>query len=100
MGLAQLWKISDPYQAKIDAGQKLLTGVALPIAPSSQPTAPTAASPNDSVTIADVNAYFAAGYTYEDALGLGNLWKIADTYQVKIDAGQKLLAGQTLPIKP
>ncbi len=101
VGLAQLWKISDPYQAKIDAGQKLLAGVTLPIAPSSTPTAPTVvASPNDSVTIADVNAYFAAGYTYEDALGLGNLWKIADTYQVKIDAGAKLLAGETLPVAP
>jgi hypothetical protein len=101
VGLAQLWKISDPYQAKIDGGQKLLAGVALPIAPSSQPTPPTvSASPNDSVTIADVDAYFAAGYTYDDAVTLGKLWNDSDTYQVKIDAGTKLLAGQTLPIKP
>ena len=36
-----------------------------------------------------MNKYFAAGYTYDDAVTLGTLWKIADTYQVKIDAGQE-----------
>jgi len=96
--LAQLWKISDPYQAKIDAGQKLLDGVALPIAPSSQPTASTVVtSSSNAASTADLNAYFAAGYTYEDALGLAQLWKISDPYQAKIDAGQKLIAGETLP---
>ena len=101
VGLAQLWKISDPYQAKVDAGGKLLAGVALPIKPGSQPTAPTTpTSPGDSVTTADLNAYFAAGYTYEDAVGLAQLWKISDPYQAKIDGGAKLLAGQTLPVAP
>lgn len=103
VGLAQLWKISDPYQAKVDAGAKLLAGVALPVAPSSQPTPPTVAagsSSSDSASTADLNAYFAAGYTYEDALGLASLWKIPDAYQVKVDAGAKLLAGETLPIQP
>jgi uncharacterized protein YciW len=99
--LAQLWNGSDPYQAKIDAGKKLIAGETLPIAPGSQPTAPTVAtSSSDAATTADLNAYFAAGYTYEDALGLAGLWKIADAYQVKVDAGAKLLAGETLPIAP
>jgi uncharacterized protein YciW len=101
VGLAQLWKMTDPYQAKIDAGAKLVAGVALPLKPGSQPTAPTVAtSSSDSVSTADLNAYFAAGYTYEDALGLGTLWKDSDTYQVKVDAGAKLLAGETLPVAP
>jgi hypothetical protein len=30
---------------------------------------------------------------------LGKLWKDSDTYQVKIDAGKKLIAGQPLPFK-
>jgi uncharacterized protein YciW len=99
VGLAQLWNMTDPYQAKIDAGTKLLAGQTLPLAAGSQPTTPTVAtSSSDSATTADLNAYFAAGYTYEDALGLGQLWKTDDTYQVKIDAGAKLLAGLTLPI--
>jgi hypothetical protein len=101
VGLAQLWKISDPYQAKIDGGTKLLAGQTLPIAAGSQPTPPTVAtSSTASVSTADLNAYFAAGYTYEDALGLAELWKISDPYQVKVDAGAKLLAGETLPIAP
>jgi len=101
VGLAGLWKISDPYQAKIDAGTKLLAGDTLPIAPGSQPTPSTVAtSSSDSVSTADLNAYVAAGYTYEDALGLRGLWKISDVYQVKVDAGARLLAGETLPIAP
>jgi len=167
VGLAQLWKISDPYQAKIDAGKKLLAGETLPIAAGSQPTTPPSPIPTESVSATDLDAYFAAGYgydealqlaqlwhmtgdpatvkaeagrrllageklpiapispsptptgsapvngpdaavaayfgagyTYDDAVTLGKMWNIADTYQVKADAGQKLLAGQTLPIKP
>ena len=45
-------------------------------------------------------AYFAAGYTYNDAVALGTLWHETNTDQVKSDAGQKLLDGQTLPIAP
>ncbi|MDQ1465015.1 MAG: hypothetical protein QOC73_1956, partial [Actinomycetota bacterium] len=35
-----------------------------------------------------------------DAITLGKLWNETDTTQIKADAGQKLLAGQTLPIAP
>jgi hypothetical protein len=102
VGLAQLWKISDPYQAKIDAGQKLTAGQTLPFAAGSQPTPAAEISANAAASASDdaVNKFFNSGYTYDDAVTLGKMWKIADTYQVKIDAGQKLLAGQTLPIKP
>jgi hypothetical protein len=105
VGLAQLWNISDPYQAKIDAGGKLLAGATLPLKPGSQPTAPTVATSDSDSAAASaddgaVAAFFKSGYTYDDAVTLGKIWKIDDTYQVKIDAGQKLMAGQTLPIKP
>ncbi len=103
VGLAQLWKLPDPYQAKIDAGAKLLAGVTLPIAPGSQPT-PTATespSPEVSVSAVDLAAYFAAGYGYDDALQLAQLWHLTgDPATVKAEAGRRLLAGQTLPIAP
>jgi hypothetical protein len=98
VALGNLWNESDPWQVKADAGQKLLDGQTLPIAPGSAPAAPvdTTQTPTDK----DVNAFFAAGYTYNDAVKLGNLWNDTNTYQVKADAGKKLLDGQTLPIAP
>jgi hypothetical protein len=102
VGLAQLWKIADPYQAKIDAGVKLLAGVALPIAPGSQPTPlPTPTAPDDTVSATDLDAYFTAGYDYNDALQLAQLWHMTgDPATIKAEAGRRLLAGQQLPIKP
>jgi hypothetical protein len=103
VGLAQLWKITDPYQAKVDAGGKLLAGVALPIAPGSQPTPTATASPTPDVSVSatDLDAYFAAGYGYDEALQLAQLWHMTgDPATVKAEAGRRLLAGQTLPIRP
>jgi hypothetical protein len=93
--LAKLWNISDLSQVKIDAGAKLLAGQPLPIPPSGTP------APSASVAAQNaLNAYFNAGYTYNDAVRLAQLWNSTDVYQTKIDAGNKLLAGQTLPIAP
>ena len=103
VGLAQLWKITDPYQAKIDAGGKLLAGETLPIAPGSQPTPATPTNPtsNESVSATDLDAYFAAGYGYDDALKLAQLWHMnGDPATIKAEAGRRLLAGQQLPIAP
>jgi len=101
VGLAQLWKISDPYQAKIDAGAKLLAGVTLPIAPGSQPTPASSPTPTESVSATDLDAYFAAGYGYDDALRLAQLWHLkSDPASVKAEAGRRLLAGQRLPFAP
>ena len=47
-----------------------------------------------------MNAFFAAGYDYDDAVKLARLWKKSDPYQAKIEGGKRLLAGDTLPIKP
>ena len=79
-----MWHVTDIGQVKADAGQKLIAGQTLPIRPS----APA------------LDAYFAAGYTYNDAVTLGKLWHETDIGQIKSEAGQKLLAGQTLPIAP
>jgi hypothetical protein len=91
--LAKLWKIADPYQAKVEAGKKLLASETLPVRPSPQNV--QAAKEG-----AQVNAFFAAGYDYNDALQLAKLWKTADAYHAKVEAGKKLLAGETLPIRP
>jgi hypothetical protein len=45
-------------------------------------------------------AYFAAGYDYNNAVELGKIWNQTDITQIKAEAGQKLLDGQTLPVKP
>jgi hypothetical protein len=95
--LGNLWHETDITQVKADAGQKLLDGQTLPI----QPSGPTVVN-TTSGTQADRarTAFFAAGYTYDDAVTLGNLWHESDTFQVKADAGQKLLDGGKLPIAP
>jgi hypothetical protein len=97
VALGNLWHESDPWQVKADAGQKLIDGQTLPIAPGSSPNPP---APPVTQTDKDVNAFFAAGYTYDDAVKLGNLWNNTNTYQVKAEAGKKLLDGQPLPIAP
>jgi hypothetical protein len=104
--LGNMWHDSDITQVKTDAGQKLLDGQILPIRPSG-PSASAGASGGVAVTPAaptkqddEVQAFFAAGYTYDDAVTLSNVWHESDTYQVKADAGQKLLDGKTLPIAP
>jgi hypothetical protein len=100
--LAQLWKSADAYHAKVTGGQKLLAGDTLPVAPGSTSSSVEGApAPGvDSSAARDIDAFFNAGYTYDDAVQLGKLWNNSDTYQVKVAAGQKLIAGETLPIKP
>jgi hypothetical protein len=89
--LARLWKLADPYQAKIEGGKRLLADKKLPVKPS----APEAAKEGARVT-----AFFNAGYDYDDAVQLAKLWKKSDPYQAKVEGGKRLLAGATLPIKP
>ena len=93
--LAKLWKLADPYTAKVAAGEKLLAGQTLPIKPTPGDNGPTE-SP-DSLAL---DAYFKAGYDWNDAVKLAKLWKLADPSDAKVAAGKKLIAGQTLPIKP
>jgi hypothetical protein len=91
--LAALWKMADPSDAKVAAGKKLEAGQKLPIAPKPE----NVEAAKESAAIAK---FFAAGYTYDDAVRLAALWKLKDAHAAKVAAGEKLLAGQTLPIKP
>lgn len=61
--------------------------------PASTDTSPPPESPA-------LTAYFNAGYDYTNAQQLAKLWNETDINQVKTEAGQKLLNGETLPVKP
>jgi hypothetical protein len=91
--LAKLWKLDDAYAAKVAGGKKLEAGEKLPIKPSPAGIA-------DAEDAAALEAYFAAGYGYDDAVKLAKLWKIKTASEAKVAAGEKLLDGKKLPIKP
>lgn len=91
--LAALWKMADPSDAKVAAGKKLEAGQTLPIKPKPENVAAAKEAKA-------VDAFLTAGYTYDDAVQLAALWHLKDAYAAKVAAGEKLLAGQTLPIKP
>ncbi|MEV8504753.1 hypothetical protein AB0368_07985 [Actinoplanes sp. NPDC051475] len=97
--LAKLWKLNknDIGAVKAAAGKKLLDGKKLPIKPGSAPDAP---EPPQSKEDQRVEAFFNAGYDYNDAVELAKLWKKPNAYEAKVLGGKKLLAGETLPIRP
>ncbi|BCY12937.1 hypothetical protein [Actinoplanes sp. L3-i22] len=91
--LAKLWHLKTPYDAKVAGGKKLLAGQHLPFKPN-----PATAQENREGI--QVDAFFAKGYNYDDAVKLAKLWKLKTPYDAKVAGGKQLLAGQTLPIKP
>jgi hypothetical protein len=91
--LAKLWKLSDPSDAKIEGGKRLLDGEKLPIKPKPANVA-------EALDNKRVDKFFQAGYTVDDAIKLADLWHEKDAYAAKIEGGKRLLAGQTLPIEP
>jgi hypothetical protein len=90
--LAKAWHLADPTDAKIKAGKKIEAHQPLPFKP--KPANVSAAKEQ-----AALDKFFAAGYDIPQAEQLGKLWHVS-TYQSKIQGGKKLLAGETLPIKP
>lgn len=101
--LAKLWKMSadNPADIKAEAGRRLLAGETLPIA----------ATPGDSEAVPSrpefsaqdqkrFQAFFNAGYTWDEAEKLAKLWKLDDPSDAKLEAGRRLLDGQKLPVKP
>ncbi|MEV6346293.1 hypothetical protein [Actinoplanes sp. NPDC051851] len=75
--------------------------------PSATPTTdePTTQAPSPTPSAdptKEWDAYFDAGYDYDDAVKLAGLWKMSkdEIGAVKAEAGSRLLAGETLPIKP
>jgi len=90
--LAALWS-TDITSAKARAGQALLDGTAVPVAPGE--------NPDGAVIDADPlwSAFAGAGYTYDDAVALATLWS-TDVTEAKARIGQAVLDGQQLPIAP
>jgi hypothetical protein len=94
--LSALWK-SDALETKAHAGQMILDGSALPIAPSVAED-PAPGSTVD-FTKAQQDAFWGAGYTDDDVKKLNALWN-SDTTETKAHAGQLILDGKTLPVAP
>jgi hypothetical protein len=98
VALAKIWHSKGNIgSVKAAAGKKLLEGKKLPIEPGSADPAPPVPPTKEEQR---VEAFFAAGYDYADAVKLGKLWHTVDPYHAKIEGGKRLLAGQTLPIQP
>jgi hypothetical protein len=68
--------------------------------------APASAVPSASLGDAELqkyyDAFFNAGYGYDDAVKLAGIWKLGNAQpgDVKAEAGRRLLLGETLPIQP
>jgi hypothetical protein len=90
--LATLWHLSDPSDAKVMGGKKIEAHEALPF----KPQAANVKAANEQKFVIK---FWDAGYDQKDAAKLAKIWHVS-TYQAKVDAGKKLLAGETLPIKP
>lgn len=89
--LADLWA-TDATGAKSLAGQALLDGEPVPVAPGTYPDPLTGGDPL-------WEAFTGAGYTYDDAVALAELWS-TDSIDAKARAGQALLDGEDLPVAP
>jgi hypothetical protein len=108
--LAEAWEMedADPSDIKSTAGRKILAGIELPVAPlpdepgTEQPGTPDPEEPVGEPTDGALDAFFAAGYDYDDALELARVWGLSedDASEVKITAGRKILAGIELPVEP
>ena len=94
--LSALWT-TDATETKSHAGQLVLDGQPLPIAPS----VAEVPAPGSTVelTKAQQDAFWGAGYTDEDVTKLNALWN-SDATETKAHAGQLILDGATLPITP
>ncbi|WP_337061281.1 hypothetical protein [Kineococcus sp. G2] len=94
--LGRLWNV-EPGEAKSTAGAHLLAGEDLPFEPVEQPVEQPPAPADDRAPQRE--AFFAAGYTYDDAVELARAWNV-DPWEAKALAGERLLAGETLPVQP
>ncbi len=93
--LAAIWHTTvDLGYVKAEAGSRLRDGRTLPIAP--HPAVADSSTP-DPGAMAALDAFAAAGYSYDDAVKLARLWKLSDPSDAKVKAGRRLEAGQALP---
>jgi hypothetical protein len=101
--LSELWS-SAALETKARAGQMILDGVPVPLPPGEAGGASAGSSAGGSPTPVDSTpaqgqAFWGAGYTYDDVRALDELWKSEDT-QTKARAGQMILDGEPLPLAP
>jgi len=115
--LGALWS-TDDTETKARAGQLILDGQPVPVAPGTTPgdvaqdaaAEPSAGDPAagpvdewasmpEGYTQAQYEAFWGAGYTVDDVEALGALWSTEAT-ETKARAGQLLLDGQTPPVAP
>jgi hypothetical protein len=92
--LAALWHV-EILEAKGRAGQLLLDGQPVPIAPGSS----LDLTNPDTIAQLQLIAFWDAGYTGDDGTTLAALWNV-DLMEAKTTAGQMLRDGQALPVSP
>lgn len=92
--LAELWDVQ-LLEAKGRAGQMLLDGQPVPVAPGSS----VDLTDPDVIAGMQLGAFWDAGYTGDDGATLAALWNV-DIGEAKVTAGQMLRDGQALPIAP
>ncbi|MFI5891681.1 hypothetical protein ACIA5D_16375 [Actinoplanes sp. NPDC051513] len=101
--LADLWHVNAEIgNVKAEAGRRLLAGETLPFPGTPNPVDPPA-DPDDpaiKAAQAQLDAFFGAGYTWDEAVKLAKIWHLKDPSDAKTMAGKKLLAHETLPVKP
>jgi hypothetical protein len=101
--LAALWHTNANIgNVKAEAGRRLLAGETLPVTPTGNPTTPPV-SPDDPQVKADqaaLDAFFNAGYTWDDAVKLAKAWHLSDPSDAKVMGGKKIEAHEALPFKP
>lgn len=92
--LADLWAV-EVVEAKGRAGQLLLDGQPVPVAPGSS----LDLTDPDTIAGLQLEAFWDAGYTGEDGTALAALWNV-EVIEAKTAAGQMIRDGQALPIDP
>jgi hypothetical protein len=92
--LADLWHVN-VLEAKGRAGQLLLDGQPVPVAPGSS----VDMTDPDVIAGLELTAYWDAGYNAEEATELAALWNV-EVIEAKQMAGRMLRAGEALPIGP
>jgi hypothetical protein len=101
--LATLWHVkADIGDVKAEAGRRLRAGETLPVPATPNSPEPTT-DPDDPAIKAEqaqLDAFFDNGYTWTEAVKLAKIWHLADPSDAKVKAGKKLLAGESLPVKP
>ena len=88
--LAELWG-TEHIETKARIGQMLLDGEEVPVAPGSVPA--------DMPEVERYEAFWDAGYTFDDLTALAELWGV-EQFEAKERAGQAVLDGEPLPLAP